>query len=375
MSVSPRIAVYSRRQVEQKVWQASQYEFEDVICDIDDARLVLTVPASGGGNAALLRRALNRVGKPLGRDRRAVMAVGRDLPADAELFFAVFAAPHEIGALPFLRPQLTRSARRVAFIVEMYTTDLPASADYIRQLRGFDHIFVFTRDVLPAVRELAGVPTSFLSTGVDALLFTPSSPPPTRTIDVMSYGRRMAGTHQALREAQIDGRLHYSFDTVRGAFEVSDHRDHRAALATRLQRSRFAVIYKNNDEPSRRARTGGEETLTNRFYEATSAGAVILGSSPDSADFATEFPWPDAVIPIHAPDRDICRTISQLGLDPVRMEAARAAGIRSALERHDWSYRWQTILDSVGLAVHDRSAARAAAIGARIAAPSSAHPT
>jgi hypothetical protein len=373
MNGHPRVAVYSRRKVEQKVWQASQYEFEDVICEIDDATLVMTHPARGGAGAELLRRGLNRVGRPLHRDRRAVMSAGHD-EVDAELFFAVFAAPHEIGALPFLRSQLSRSARRVAFIVEMYTTDLPSSADYIRQLRGFDHIFVFTRDVIPAIHELTGVPTSFLPTGIDSLLFAPSLPFPARSIDVMSYGRRLPDTHAALRAAQIEGKLHYSYDTVRGAFAVSDSRDHRAALASRLQRSSFAVIYKNNDEPSRVVRTGGEETLTNRYYEATSAGAIVLGSSPDLADFDTEFPWPDAVIPIAAPAPDIANVIASLSRDQARLDAARLAGIRAGLERHDWSYRWDVVLDAVGMRHHERGATRQGNLGARLAALSATYP-
>lgn len=365
MTAHARVALYSRRKVEQKVWQASQYEFEDVIRDIDDASLVMTLPANGGAAAELVRRGLNRVGRPFGRDRRAVMSAGHD-DVDADLFFAVFSAPHEIGALPFLSAQLSRSARKVAFIVEMYTTDLPSSADYIRQLRGFDHIFVFTRDVIPAIRELTGVPTSFLPTGVDALLFAPTHPSPARTIDVMSYGRRLPITHAALRAAQRDGQLHYSYDTVRGAFEVSDYEDHRAALASRLQRSSFAVVYKNNDEPSRVARTGGEETLTNRYYEATSAGAVVLGSSPDLADFESEFPWPDAVIPISAPEPDIASVIASLNADPARVDAARMAGIRAGLGRHDWSFRWNVVLDAVGMGEHERSTARHEALEARL---------
>jgi len=361
-----RVAVLSRRSVEQKVWQASQYEFEDVIADIDDAALVLPGRPTGSALRDLARQAANRAGRPLGRDRRAAMRPpGEVVPA--ELFFAVFAAPHEIGALPLVRAQLAAARRRVAFIVEMYTTDLPGSADYIRQLRGFDHIFIFTRNVLPAVRELSGVPTSFLSTGVDALRFAPRVPVPARSIDVTSYGRRLAGTHTALKLASAGASLHYAYDTVRGVFEVSDSVDHRDALAANLQRSRYCVVYKNNDEPARTARTGGEETLTNRFFEATAAGAVLLGSAPDTPDFRGAFPWPDALVPISAPAPDILTAIGALDSEPERVAAASAAGIRAGLQRHDWSYRWDTILDAAGLAGHDLRAERALLLADRAA--------
>lgn len=366
----PRIALYSRRSVEAKVWQASQYEFEDVVAEVDDARFVLPRPLPARDARRWIGPALNRVGRPLGRPRRAPMRAPADTASGAELFFAVFAAPHEIGGLPHVRPEVQNARRRVAFIVEMYTTSLPGAADYLRQLRGFDHVFVFTRDVLPAVRELTGAPTSYLPTGVDALLFAPEPPAPPRSIDVTSYGRRLPETHAALRASG----LHYDYDTVRGVFDVSDHRDHRAALAATLQRSRFTVVYKNNDEAARRLKTGGEETLTNRFFEAACAGSIILGSRPDTPDFAEAFPWDDVLLPIPAPAPEIADIIARLGADGERLERARRAGILASLRRHDWSHRWTHILDSVGLAEHENAAVRATALAARAARTESSPP-
>lgn len=347
----------TRRDVERKVWQASQYEFEDVIDDVDDVALIRPRALRRGAFSDLAHRALNRAGREVGRDRRSSM-LPPETTADSELLFAVFAAPHEIGALPHVREQLTRSRRRVAFIVEMYTSDLPQSADYIRQLRGFDHVFVFTRDVLPAVRELSGAPASFLSTGVDALRFAPPTPQLARPFDIVSYGRRLETSHRALRRAQDAHALAYEFDTVRGVFEVTDHRDHRVALATRLQRAELAVVYKNNDDPGRIARTEGEETLTNRYFEATAAGAVVIGSRPHIPDFEDSFPWPDAVVPVAAPDERLADTVQRLLADRPRLEAARTAGIEAGLRRHDWSHRWSVILDSVGMTPHERHTAR-----------------
>lgn len=365
MTGRARVAVLTRRDVERKVWQASQYEFEDVVDEIDDVRLIRPRRRPNDLLGGLAHGTLNRVGRRLGRDRTSLMRPPIDAPVDSDLFFAVFAAPHEIGALPHVRSQLARSKRRVAFIVEMYTSDLANTSDYIRQLRGFDHVFVFTRDVLPAVRTLSGAPASYLSTGVDALRFAPSAPAPPRSWDVVSYGRRLDASHRALRRAQDEGSLAYEFDTVRGVFEVSDHRDHRVALASRLQRASLALIYKNNDEPARIARTAGEETLTNRFFEATAAGAVMIGSRPDVADFDTAFPWPDALIPVAAPDEHLDATVARLLADGPRLAAASAAGIAAGLRRHDWSHRWSVILDAVGLAPHERLSARQTALAER----------
>jgi hypothetical protein len=340
--------VVSRRAAEQKVWQASQYEFEDVIGAVDDAALLAPLGRRQGPGSRLLHGAVNRAGAPVGRARRAAMekphAVG-----DCELLFAVFAAPHEIGVLPVVAEQLARATTKIAFIVELWVPQLRGVRDYLRQLRGFDHIFMFNRDAMPAVREITGVPTSYLATAVDALLFAPEHPGPTRSIDVTSYGRRLQGTHDALLRAMVDGRLTYDYDTVRGAFDVTGHWEHRLALATTLQRSRYAVVYRNNDEPGRLARTGGEESLTNRYFEALAAGAVMLGSAAECDDFERCFDWADAVVPIAAPEPDVVDVIEALDRQPERLARARSSGIARSLRRHDWAHRWQEVLDAARL--------------------------
>lgn len=344
----PRTAVLSLREYSHRVWTASQYEFEDVVAGVDDVRLVAPVGRSVGPAAEALSGAANRVRRAVGRPRRRPVEPVDDA-WDAELFFAVFAAPHEIGVLPAARRQVARSAVKVAFIVELWVPQLPSVRDYLLQLRGFDHIFLFNRDAIPLVQQITGVPCSYLPTAVDVDRFAPVVPGGPRMIDVTSYGRRLAGTHEALRHEMAAGRLHYHYDTVRGAFDVSDHVEHREVLATTLQHSRYAVVYKNNDEPERVARTGGEESLTNRFFEVLSAGAVMLGSAPDVPDFAACFDWPDAIVPVPAPAPRIADVIAELDAQPERVAAASLAGITGSLRRHDWAHRWQEVLTTVGL--------------------------
>jgi len=343
-----RTAVLSLREYSHRVWTASQYEFEDVVAAVDDVRLVAPVGRALGPAAEALNGAANQARRVVGRPRRRPVEPV-DGAWDADLFFAVFAAPHEIGILPAARRQVERSAVKVAFIVELWVPQLPGVRDYLRQLRGFDHIFLFNRDAIPHVQDVTGVPCSYLPTAVDADRFAPVVPGGPRMIDVTSYGRRLAGTHMALRREMAAGRLHYHYDTVRGAFDVSNHVEHREVLAATLQHSRYAVVYKNNDEPERVARTGGEESLTNRFFEVLSAGAVMLGSAPDVPDFAACFDWPDAIVPVPAPAPQIADVIAELDAQPARVAAASLAGITSSLRRHDWAHRWQEVLTTVGM--------------------------
>ena len=359
-----RTVVLSSRVASHQVWQASQFEMEDVVAQVDDVRL-LAPPGRHMSPAALaVHGAANRARRAVGRPRRRPFAPTAEA-TDAELFFAVFAAPHEIGMLPLVRPQLARSAVKVAFIVELWRPQVPAVADYLRQLRGFDHIFMFNRWAMDDVAAITGAPVSFLATATDADRFAPPVPAPERVIDVTSYGRRLRGTHDALRRAAVEGGLYYHHDTVRGAFDVSDHVEHREVLAATLQRSRYAVVYRNNDEPERVERTGGEESLTNRYFEVLAAGATMLGSAARTPDFAACFDWPDAITEIDAPDPRVAEVIAELDGDPARAERARQTGIAQSLRRHDWAHRWRDVLDGVGLAPRPQLADRLARLEER----------
>lgn len=361
---APRIAVLSRRRAERRVWHASQYEFEDVILAVDDAQLLEPVRRPLGAVGQLAHGATNRARKLVSLPRSSPMQPV-DADNDFELFFAVFAAPHEIGALPHARRVMQRAALKVAFLVEIYEPELPSARDYLLQLRGFDHIFVFTRTVIPFIERLTGVPTSFLATGVDALLFAPRDPEAPRPTTVMTYGRRIPLTHQSLRAAAERDELDYAFDTVHGPFDVTDHHEHRFALARSLQRSKYTIIHRNNDDPKRSVRTGAEETLSNRLFEAATAGAVILGSAPATPDFGRLLGWADSVIRIPSPFSHVVDLIAELERDPVRVNTASRMGTLAGLRSFDWAYRWAEILEAVGLSAAPALTARLRQLEAR----------
>ncbi len=363
--------------MEQKVWQASQLEFEDVIAQVDDVAWCLPRPLPSGPGIRLAHGVLNRVGRPFGRDRRAAMRTADPEPrVAADLFFAVFADANEIGMLPHMEVQAQRAAVRVAWIVELWGPQLTRVSDYLRQLRGFDHVIVSNRAVVEAVERIIGVPCTYLPLAVDADRYAPPAPDAAdRTVDVASWGRRLPGTHAPLVQALAERRLYYHFDTVRGPWEVSDHVEHRLAQASLLQRTRYSIVYRINDEPERLDRTGGEESLTNRYFEALSAGTIMLGTAPDSVEWGDCFPWPDAIVPIPAPAPDIVSTIEELDRDPARLDRARAAAVSTFLRRHDWAHRWREVLALVGMDEPPRLAERMVHLDARAQSWESAPPS
>jgi hypothetical protein len=370
MSGSPRIVLASRRAVEEKVWQASQLEFEDVVAQVDDVAWCLPRPLAGGPAVRLAHGVLNRAGRPLGRDRRTKMRPPVPTQADvaADLFFAVFADANEIGMLPHVERTVRSAGARIAWIVELWTPQLAQASDYLRQLSGFDHVIVSNRAVVEAVGRITGVPCSYLPMAIDTDRYAPPGPDtPARTVDVASWGRRFTGTHDPLVRAMADHDLFYHFDTLRGPWTLIDHAEHRLQQARLLQRTRYSIVYRINDEEGRIGRTGGDESLTNRYFEALAAGTIMLGTAPESDEWHDCFPWEDAVVPIPVPAPDIVRTIRELDRDPARLERARRAAVTTFLSRHDWAHRWRDVLALVGMEPHPRLVDRLDHLGSRLA--------
>lgn len=359
-----RVVVFSQREASRKVWQASQYEFEDVVAAVEDARVIAPPGTPVTPVARARRMAENALRTGLRRPRLAAMQPTR-MDDEADLFFAVFASGHDLAYLPRLQGWQERSRHKVAFVVEWWTTQASSTRDCMRLLKDFDQVFVFSRGILPHLRATAGVPCDYLAGAVDLDVFSPPTPAPARTIDVNSYGRTLPETHQALVRALEARRLHYVHSTTAGPFAFAAHREHRLQTAAALQRSRYTVVYRNNESPARALLSAGEESLTFRYFEGIAAGAVVLGTRPEAPDFTDCFDWPDAVIPIGAPEPDIESVIAALDADPERLARARLDNVTQSLRRHDWGHRWRTVLASVGLEPTPQLQARLGRLAAR----------
>lgn len=75
----------------------------------------------------------------------------------------------------------------------------------------------------------------------------------------------------------------------------------------------------------------------------------MLGAAPDCDAYREYFDWQDAVIEIPYEATNIAEIIADLDSQPERLAIARRNNVVNSLLRHDWVYRWQLILDKVGL--------------------------
>ena len=138
----------------------------------------------------------------------------------------------------------------------------------------------------------------------------------------------------------------YYYDTVKD-FSVMDAKEHRGLFVNLLKRTRYFVAnYAKIDRPEE---TEGQQEPSFRFVEGAAAGTVMLGKPPANEAFARDFDWPEAVIPIEFDAPNIGEIIADLDTQPERLAKIRRENVVNSLLRHDYVYRWRTVLETVGL--------------------------
>src|SRR5262249_37592427 len=146
--------------------------------------------------------------------------------------------------------------------------------------------------------------------------------------------------------------LLYLYDSLSSTnSEVKDWREHRLLIANFIKRTRYFMAFSpaNVATSSNAKKAAGEEVVASRFFEGAAGGAVILGRAPQCPEFRQCFDWPDAVVEVSPDVSDIASVIDELEGQPWRgKRIARTNAIRCLL-RHDWAYRWEAILSTIGM--------------------------
>lgn len=363
--------VFSQRRLHRAPFHAPQYEFEDLLTEIDDVVLLAPPRSEEGPVAQAGRHVMNGAKKRARIPRRSPpwnrpMMATTPVEGEHDLFFAVFNDAYQISYLNDLPGWRQRCRRAVCFLLEAWSTTVARDADYYRLLSEFDAVYLFTPASAAALRAVGVPEPRFLAAGTDALVFAPRSPMQARPLDVLSYGRTSPAVHHQLLEIVGDDDLTYVYDThTDGA--VLDFPEHRLLQASLMKRSSYFIAHAINDSPVRRERTGGEESLSTRYFEGAAGGAIMLGSRPSVAEFDANFDWTDAVIEMPWDCPDVRGVLLDLGRQPERLAVARTQAIATSLLRHDWVYRWEQVLADAGMPLLPAARARQAALAARAA--------
>ena len=267
---------------------------------------------------------------------------------DYDLFFFVCQFPHELTALKRLRNWRKRCKVAVCYILETWSSSLEGVSANLSLLNDFDQVFTLNSQSIPELKRYTTARVDHLAPAVDCALAAPGPSPPSRTIDVYSYGRRAPSIHQQLLDLARSEDFNYVYDTLCGG-TVIDWADHRFLTAAQMKRSRFFIAYNPPDiGGGGKGKWANEQALSTRYFEGAAGGAVMLGSHPECSEFDQAFNWADAVIPLPQ-DGNVRALIEELRRDPERLEVISRRNVKECLQRHDWSHRWATILGHMGM--------------------------
>ncbi|MGI0489195.1 glycosyltransferase [Pantanalinema rosaneae CENA516] len=345
LTKSARVLVLSQRKLYQHVANCVRYEFEDLIHSFDTIDVVS--PENSYEQSARVFRWLKKVT----RSGKLADALKPDpnpftLNKEYDLFFAHFISPWEFLSVSSIKDWRKKCRKAVCCIEEIWAKDVYSWRALLELLQEFDHIFVGLSQSAKAIEELTGVPCSYLPPGIDTAKFCPYPNSPAREIEVFNLGRRSCITHKALLEfTEQQGRLYY-YDTT-GNMSTPDPRGHRHLLANLSKRSSYFIV--NRAKFDQVDQTGGQVEIGYRYFEGAAAGAVMIGDRPNIPAFYENFDWEDAVIPMPFDNPNIGETLTCLNAQPERLAEIRRQNIVNSLLRHDWVYRWNEILQTVGI--------------------------
>ncbi len=365
MRLTRRTLVASEFNARDKAHFALSYEFCRIVAECDDADVVAPgidnylarylgamLPARDDHN---MQRDFNRlvsgIRKGLGLKNGATIE-RVDLDQTYDLFLYVAWSPQSLVELARIPEWRERCKVAVVYMFELWSSTLEQDRAYLKMLDQFDHVFLLHSACIPRLSQYTRASCSHLPTGVDCLVATPYPSPPERVVDVYSYGNRAQALHGQLVAASACGELFYLYDSLSSTdSRVKDWGEHRLLLANIIKRSRYFMAMSPASLANAKAgKVAGEHVLPSRFFEGAAGGAVLLGTAPQCPEFDECFDWPDAVIEVSPETGDVVEVMKELDAQPQRVERLRRTSATQCLKRHDWAYRWEDILGTVGVA-------------------------
>jgi len=342
-NTEPRILLFSHKNiVEPLVWRCPFQEFEKVVNEVDSVDVLAPARKSWYDNG---KRVALRVGEfaslPLNPG-----VTKTTIDRDYDMFFTACDGPSDLLHLTALKGLRDRCKISVCWFVECYIREIPIYKSCMEILRQFDFVVFMFRENEPFQKIIKGR-SQYLPAGIDTLRFCPYPNPPARSIDVLSIGRRAPVTHKALmRMAEEDGKF-YVYDTI-NALRAHNLDEHRSMIANLAKRSRYFIVSPGKFDSLKQ--TGGQTEFGYRYFEAAAPGTIMIGMrAPNNKEFDRIFNWEDAVIEVPFTSDTIVDTIRELDKQPERQMRISQTNTLQCLLHHDWVYRWEAILNMVGM--------------------------
>ena len=343
----PRICLFTQREFRKIVARCINHEFEDIINEIDNVDVLM--PKAFRWFTGMEKIA-NQIGKKVSKGYLPINPGLKTVKIRKEydLFFATAMFPRDLMALNAIKGWRKRCRTAVCFLHEIWAGEMNDYKDKMKILKKFDYVLTICLGSVQAIQDEIKRPCYYVAPGIDAIKFCPYPEPPVRSIDVCSMGRRSPRTHQVLLEMARQNKIFYIYDTTySGNMYPQNSSEHRSLLANTLKRTRYLLV--NTAKIDRFFETHGQKEIGARFVEGAASGAVMIGEVPENRTFDKLFDWPNAVIPMPFDAANIDKIIADLDSQPHEIDEIRRNSVISTLERNDWAYRWEKVLDLAGL--------------------------
>lgn len=271
--------------------------------------------------------------------------------SDYDFFmFCVWDAPG-LTEINRIRGWKERCAKSAVYLHEAWASSLEENRRYLKILDQFDYVFTVHHEAVAPLQKYTKASCHYLPAGVDCTIANPFPQSPKRVIDVYSIGNRSPEVHKKLVELSRQDGLFYIYDSLASSdSRLVDWREHRWLIANNIKRSKYFLAFSPASIRSfKKALINGEQVLPARLYEGTAGGTVLLGKAPQCTEFQDQFGWPDSLIETPDNVEELPEFLADLERQPERMDRARKTNAIQALKQHDWAYRWESVLDTVGL--------------------------
>jgi Glycosyl transferases group 1 len=341
----PRTLILSLRNIfRNDLFRCALYEFEDIIGEIDPAEILAPEGDPTSRRNQLARRLAFHVPITLKADLQKPK-----LNKHYDLFLAMCGGPRDlmmIDAVGYLRDACTT---KVCLVEEIWAKQIHEHRYFLDVLKEFDLVATYCSQSVKALSDRIGRRCIFIPPGIDGIRFCPYPANPARAVDVYSIGRRAPATHQAILKMVEKRGIFYLYDSIEGNEAVNPINpvEHRSLFANIAKRSKYFIVNPGLiDRPDVR---GSQIEIGSRYFEGAAAGTIMVGEVPNNGEFEHLFDWPGAVVPLPFGSDRIGALIDELEGQPEKQERIRRMNVVQSLARHDWAYRWEKILENVGL--------------------------
>ena len=358
----PRICMPIFSSFARQVHRAGLYEAHDVLIDCDDVDVIRLEPtrALEFGEKVLKRLVYRDVFQKLVFINPGLRSVR--LTREYEVFLLVCQFLPDVWYSNAIQGWRDHCRISICWISELWISNLQDLGNWLPILSKFDYVIVGVGGSGKVLETAIRRPCYEVPGGVDALRFSPYPNPPARVVDVYSIGRRWEGIHRQFLAAAAK-EIFYIYDTLEDVAdgETRDYAAHRNLYASIAKRSRFFTVapakMNATDE------TQGQISFGPRYFEASTAGAVLVGQAPNTDAFRRYFDWPNPVVNIRPDGSDAVEVMSRLVAEPERLGQMSRRNAEEGLRRHDWVYRWKEILGIAGLKTTEKMRSREKRLG------------